>query len=274
MLSKSFAGVFTLAYLAVSGIFADEAPKVSGAVVTLGATTLDHITVDDTTAGKVVYTAHSGYAVEKVVDGDKVVKAFDLKVDAPRSVTTHLKEGKNYLTICVVPALHLAFKKEGDAWVEMPLADLYEQVLFKGREEVVGDLDKHEDTALFGSEAFGSGKKHTFTATGKKISKVTFGDHVLVDGSYEVFLGLTVYAHGDKKVATVWYLYKPDARIKEIFFEKAGDSWVRVDVTAAAKILNGINPSFSADYKTQYDGFSVYGVFSAVAAVFAVALFY
>ncbi|EKX72270.1 conserved hypothetical protein [Theileria equi strain WA] len=48
----------------------------------------------------------------------------------------------------------------------------------------------------------------------------------------------------------------------------------RVDVTTAAKIRNGMNSSFSADYKAVYDGFSASHVFSAIAVVFAVALFY
>ncbi|AFZ80577.1 equi merozoite antigen 3 [Theileria equi strain WA] len=278
MMTKSLFGVAAFTYFAISSVFAEEAakPKFTGLVLDVNKEIIDHVAVESTGIDDqiaTVFAAHRDFAIEKVVDGEKIIKTFDLSKQTPERVEKHVKGDKIFVVITVDPALRLAFKKEGDAWVEMPLADFYEELVFKGLSGVAVDLDKFADGSLFSAAEFGSGNKHTFSAAGKRASKVTFGEKDLLDGNNEVILDVFVFVSGDKKVAKVVYLYKGDGRIKEIFFQLVDKAWTRVEVKAAATVLHSIDSSFPADYKTVFDGFSAYGVFSAVAAVFAVALF-
>nr|BAA32984.1 merozoite antigen [Theileria equi] len=272
MISKSFAFVF--ASIAISSILAEEEkPKASGAVVDFQLESIDHVTIDKQSEEHIVYTAHEGYAVEKVKEGDSVIKTFDLKEQTPKTVVRHIKDNKPYVVIAVESALHLVLKKDGDKWVELEVAEFYQEVLFKGFEAVSVDLaaavsDKFTETT------FGSGKKHTFKAPGKRVLKVVDGKTELIDGDNEVVLDLELFVSGDNKVARVVYLYKGDGRIKEIFLKLVEKAWKRVEVKDAAETLHGINSTFPADYKVVYDGFSVYGALLAVAAIAFSTLFY
>lgn len=142
----------------------------------------------------------------------------------------------------------------------------------QGLEAVTIDLD--EPYEEFISSVFGYGKSYSWPFTKKRVGKIVFGEAVILSGKYEVIIELTIFTRGEIKVAKIVYIYKPDDRIKEIFYERRSDDWVRVDIPIAAKVINKIEPFFSVDYKTIYDGFSAYGVFSVVIATFALVLFH
>nr|BAA32976.1 merozoite antigen [Theileria equi] len=273
MISKSFAFIF--ASIAISSILAEEEkPKVAGAVVDFQLESIDHVTIDKQSDGShIVYTAHEGFAIEKIKDGESVIKIFDLKENTPKTVVRHIKDSKPYVVIAVESALHLVLHKDGDKWVELGVADFYETILFKGFEAIRCRLAA-EISDKFTESAFGSGKKHTFKAPNKRVSKVLDDKKELVDGDKEVILDLEIFVSGDKKIARVVYLYKGDSRIKEIFFKLVDKAWKRVEVKDAAETLHSINSTFPSDYKTVYDGFSVYGAFLAVAAIAFSTLFY
>nr|BAA32979.1 merozoite antigen [Theileria equi] len=272
MISKSFAFIF--ASIAISSILAEEEkPKAAGAVVDFQLESIDHITIDKQSEEHIVYTAQEGFAIEKVKDGASVIKTFDLKEQTPKTVVRHIKDNKPYVVIAVESALHLVLKKDGDKWVELEAAEFYETVLFKGFESISVDLAA-EVSDKFAETAFGTGKKHTFKAPGKRVLKIVDGKEELINGENEVVLDLELFISGDKKVARLVYLYKGDGRIKEIFFQLVEKAWKRVEVKEAAETLHGINNSFPADYKVVYDGFSVYGAFLAVAAIAFSTLFY
>ncbi|EKX73216.1 ema family member protein [Theileria equi strain WA] len=274
MLSKSFVAILSLACLTVTEASAKNTPKVVGTVVDISKDAVDHVKIEPEDDGNtVIFSLKDGYAAEKVVDGSETIKTFDLEKHAPKYITKHIQDGKAYLVIVVEAAYHLAFKKEKE-WTSIDITAFHESVFFKGFESIVLDLEKFVDSSLFSVEAFGSGEKYAFEAPNKRASKVVSADKDVVSGDDKLILDACVYAKGDSMIATVWYIYKPDGRIKEVFFQKTEDGWTRVDVTTAAKVLNGMNPDFSTDYKTVYDGFSVSHVFFVAFAIAFSTLFF
>ncbi|EKX74232.1 ema family member protein [Theileria equi strain WA] len=278
MIAKSVLGAIALIYLATSGVVSAEKKKKKSekkgseskagkASVNVNKDVIEHVTVTPNEDGTVVlFTAHEGYSIEKVFEGSTFITKFNLEAYSPKSVTKHMKNGKIYVTAAVENALHLAYKKDGDKYEEMPIIDFYEEVLLKGREVATVDLEKLEGP-LFTVTTFGSGKKHTFSSEKKRVGKLVADDDTLIKGEEEFVTELCVFVGGEKSVARVVYLYKGDSRIKEVFFQKTEEGWTRVEVDTAAEILHSIDSTFSADYKTIYDGFSAYSVFFAVLAI-------
>ncbi|AFZ79972.1 ema family member protein [Theileria equi strain WA] len=284
MAARPLFALLSLASWAVCSAVAEEAakPRPEGIILDISKEAMDHVTVESTGdeygVTKTTFTIHEGYAAETVADGSKMISMFNLEFKSPRRVEKYVVGDRMFVVITVEPALCLSFEKDSGWWVGIPIYYFYEQVLFKGLEGIVIDLEKFADGSLFSAAEFGSGKKHVFKAPGKRILKVVYDENVPLIASEGVVLGLTVYANGEKKIAQVIYIHKEwetrrESRIKEVFFQKTEEDWVKVDAKAAATVLHDMNPEFPADYKTVYDGFSVSGVFLAITTILAVALF-
>lgn len=272
---KSLIITLTLVPFLLSGVFAKFGGRYIPVTVDVNNYTLNQpnllVKVDKE---EVVFNAHEGHAIEKVVSDNKVIRTFNLSVEAPKTVVKHLHDTYTIVSINVEPSLNLAYTKKGDQYVVMDITEFYETVFFRGLENVVVDLEKVESSGYFSVSEFGSGQMHEFEITTRRISKLVAGDKDLVAGKDELLLGVVVHIQGEKKVATVWYVYKKDGRIKEIFFQRVNKKWTRVDQKTAAKTLHAINPKFSADYRSIYDGFSVSSVLFSIAAICVIAFYY
>ncbi|EKX71989.1 ema family member protein [Theileria equi strain WA] len=269
---KSLLRASAVVFLALSGVFAKGDVRYLPVTVDISNYMLNQpnlfVKVD---SEEVVFNAQEGHAIERVVNGDEVIRTFDLSQEAPKTVVKHIDDNYVIVSINVEPSLNLAYKHNGDRFVEMDITEFYETVFFKGLENVVVDLDAFSTSGYFSSSDFGPGKMYEFEIPSRRISKLVAGNTVLVSGVDELLLGVVVHVNGDRKVATVWYVFKPDGRIKEIFFQLINRTWTRVDTKTAAEALHFINPNFSVGYKPIYDGFSVACVsFTLIAIAFAV----
>lgn len=285
MIAKSLLGVVVILYLATSGAVAgkkkkkvnkkDSPSKTGKASVNVDKDVIDNVTVSPNEDGTIVlFTAHEGYSIEKVFQGSTFVTKFNLEVYSPKSVTKHVKDGKVFVTAAVENALHLAYQKDRDKYEEMPIIDFYEHILFKGCEAITVDLDELSKD-YFTVTTFGSGEKHTFGSKKKRVGSIVAGDDVVLKGVEEFVTELYVFVGGNHQVARVIYLYRGDNRFKEVFYHKTTeDGWIRAEVEVAAEALHNIDPTFPADYKTIYDGFSVSGVFFALVVIASSALLY
>lgn len=252
---KSFIFIFLILF---NTLVKAEDFTCAAATVNIAQTAKDQHNITVTSGDNyVVYTADEGYAFNKVTDNFIVIATFELSRKlSPKTVTKYVVENGIYVTIALEPSNHVVYKKTGDGYTELKLADFYETVLFKDLEKVTIDVDKYENATYLESSEFGTGKMYEFPSSTKRPFKVVSNGKDIVGGKEQVLIDVVIYAKEDDKILRVGYVYKKDERIKEIFYKKSGKSWNRVDVKTAAKTLHAINSSFPLNYESLYDGFS------------------
>lgn len=258
-----FIGAIALT-LTVSRVIAEEIKNFAGVIIDVNKTVIQNVLVADNSDNTRIFTPHETYAIEKVVDGDYVIAKFNLDTQAPRSLSMYFRDEGTYVVITIEPALNKVFKRTDTEWVKLSFAKFQENVLMKDMGKITFDLDNYDELP---SVPYGYGKKYTFSELHKRVSKIVLSNKVILSGDYEIVMELEFFVRGYTKVARVVYVYKPDDRIKEVFYRRTNEDWVRVKVKTAAKLISAIEPFSSDDYKTIYDGFYTRGILTSVTVV-------
>nr|AAF69370.1 merozoite-piroplasm surface antigen Tams1 [Theileria annulata]AAF69371.1 merozoite-piroplasm surface antigen Tams1 [Theileria annulata]AAF69372.1 merozoite-piroplasm surface antigen Tams1 [Theileria annulata] len=280
MLSRTTLKFLYLSFFVISSVNAaneDEKKKEEkkDVVLDVTATSCENVAFDNRDPNSVVLTVAEGYRFKTLKVGDKTLFNVDTGKHTPVKAFKLNHDSEEWFRLDLHAAQPKMFKKKGDKeYSESKFETYYDEVLFKGKSAKELDASKFEDTSLFTSSAFGTGKMYTFKKEFKP-SKVTFEKKEVGKPNNAKYLEVVVFVGSDsKKFVKLYYFYTGDSRLKETYFELKDDKWVQMSQTDANKALNAMNPSWSTDYKPVVDKFSPLAVFASVLIVFSSVLYF
>nr|AAF69366.1 merozoite-piroplasm surface antigen Tams1 [Theileria annulata] len=280
MLSRTTLKFLYLSFFVISSVNAaneDEKKKEEkkDVVLDVTATSCENVAFDNRDPNSVVLTVAEGYRFKTLKVGDKTLFNVDTGKHTPVKAFKLKHDSEEWFRLDLHAAQPKMFKKKGDKeYSESKFETYYDEVLFKGKSAKELDASKFEDTSLFTSSAFGTGKMYTFKKEFKP-SKVTFEKKEVGKPNNAKYLEVVVFVGSDsKKFVKLYYFYTGDSRLKETYFELKDDKWVQMSQADANKALNAMNPSWSTDYKPVVDKFSPLAVFASVLIVFSSVLYF
>nr|QDF62818.1 merozoite surface protein 1 [Theileria annulata] len=284
MLSRTTLKFLYLSFFVISSVNAaneddkekeEKKDEKKDVVLDVLATSCENVAFDNRDPNSVVLTVAEGYRFKTLKVGDKTLFNVDTGKHTPVKAFKLKHDSEEWFRLDLHAAQPKMFKKKGDKeYSESKFETYYDEVLFKGKSAKELDASKFEDTALFTSSAFGTGKKYTFKKDFKP-SKVLFEKKEVGKPNNAKYLDVFVFVSADsKKVVRLDYFYTGDSRLKETYFELKDDKWVQMSQADANKALNAMNPSWSTDYKPVVDKFSPLAVFATVLIVFSSVLYF
>nr|CAB43494.1 Ms1-1 protein [Theileria lestoquardi] len=280
MLSRTTLKFLYLSFFVISSVSAasesdnkkDDKKDVTLDVTLTSCENVDFHTRDANTTELLV---KDGFRFKTLKVGDKTLYNVDTSKHTPVQAFKLKHDSEEWFRLNLHPAQPKMFKKTGDKeYKEVKFETYYDDVLFKGKSKKKLDASKFEDTSLFTSATFGSGKKFTFKKEFKP-SDVVFDNKTVGNPRNARYLDVFVYVGPDaKKVVRLDYFYTGDSRLKETYFHLKEEKWEQVEQSEANKLLNAMDTSWALDYKPAVDKFSPLAVFVSLLIVFSSFLYF